>query len=76
MQDLYRQQYNPDAEPLKPTRFGESCSGCDAGPELRITQTLTLRLKIAEKPYIVWSLGPIALKYGSLEPYGKETKIP
>ena len=28
----------------------------------------TLRLKIAPKPYIVWSLGPKALKYESLEP--------
>ena len=29
---------------------------------------LTLRLKIAQKPYVVWSLGPKALKYESLEP--------
>ena len=28
----------------------------------------TLRLKVAQKPYIVWSLGPKALKYESLEP--------
>ena len=28
----------------------------------------TLRLKIAQKPYIVWSLGPKALNYESLEP--------
>ena len=33
--------------------------------------SLTLRLKIAQKPYIVWSLGPEALKYESLEPKGK-----
>ena len=32
--------------------------------------TLTLRLKIAQKPYTVWSLGPKALKYESLEPKG------
>ena len=31
---------------------------------------ITLRLKIAQKPHIVWSLGPIALKYESLEPKG------
>ena len=29
-----------------------------------------LRLKIAQKPYIVWSLGPKALTYESLEPQG------
>ena len=29
-----------------------------------------LRLKIAQKPYIVWSLGPKAFKYESLEPKG------
>ena len=28
----------------------------------------TLRLKIAQNPYIVWSLGPNALKYESLKP--------
>ena len=32
---------------------------------------VTLRLKIAQKPYIVWSLGSKALKYESLEPWGK-----
>ena len=32
------------------------------------TRPLTLRLKIAQKPHIVWSLGPKALKYESLEP--------
>ena len=32
--------------------------------------SLSLRLKIAQKPYIVWSLGPKALKYESLEPKG------
>ena len=29
---------------------------------------LTLRLKMAQKPYIIWSLGPKALKSESLEP--------
>ena len=29
--------------------------------------TLTLRLKMAQKPYVTWSLGPKALKYESLE---------
>ena len=38
-------------------------------PELKTK--LTLRLKTAQKPYIVWSLGPKALKYGSSEPEGK-----
>ena len=28
---------------------------------------LTLRLKIAQKPNIIWSLGPKDLKYESLE---------
>ena len=32
--------------------------------------TITLRLKIAQRPYIVWSLGPKALGYESLEPKG------
>ena len=30
--------------------------------------SLALRLKIAPKPYVVWSLGPKALTYESLEP--------
>ena len=30
---------------------------------------MTLRLKIAQKPYRAWFLGPKALKYESLEPY-------
>ena len=34
-------------------------------------QTLTLRLRIAQKPCIVWSLGPNALYFEFLEPYGK-----
>ena len=33
--------------------------------------TLTLWLKIAQKPYIVWSLGPKAFKCQSLESKGK-----
>ena len=42
-------------------------------PILRLTLlgrvwALTLRLKMAQKPYIIWSLGPKALKYESLEP--------
>ena len=28
----------------------------------------SLRLKTAQKPYIIWSLGPKALKYESSEP--------
>ena len=28
----------------------------------------TLRLKLAQKPHIVWYLGPKALKYEPLEP--------
>ena len=31
---------------------------------------ITLGIKIAQKPYIVWSLGPKALIYESLDPYG------
>ena len=31
-------------------------------------QSFTLRLKMAQKPYIILSLGPKALKYESLEP--------
>ena len=33
---------------------------------LILTQTLALRLKLAQKPYIVWPLGPKALTYESL----------
>ena len=29
---------------------------------------LTLRLKMAQKPFVMWSLGPKALTYESLEP--------
>ena len=29
---------------------------------------LSLGLKMAQNPYILWSLGPKALKYASLEP--------
>ena len=31
---------------------------------------LTLGIKIAQKPYMVWSLGPKALIYESLDPEG------
>ena len=37
--------------------------------------SLTLRLKIAQKRYIVRSLGPKALKYESLEPWGESPRI-
>ena len=33
-------------------------------------ETSTLRLKLAKKPHIIRSLGPKALKYESLEPWG------
>ena len=32
------------------------------------SKTLTLRLKLAQKPYIVWSLGPEALKHEPKKP--------
>ena len=31
-------------------------------------RTLSLRLETAQKPHMIWSLGPKALKYESLEP--------
>ena len=31
-------------------------------------RSLALRLKIAQKPYVIWSLGPQAFKYEALEP--------
>ena len=40
-------------------------------PPKIVLETLTLRLKIAQKPYMVWSLGPKALKYESFEGEGK-----
>ena len=33
-----------------------------------VSASPTLRLKIAQKPCIFWSLGPKAIKYESLEP--------
>ena len=36
---------------------------------LRKVVRVSLRLKIAQKPFIVWSLGPKASYYESLEPY-------
>ena len=36
---------------------------------------LTPRLKIAHKPYIVWSLGPTALKYQSIEGKGRALEL-
>ena len=33
-------------------------------------RSLSLRLKMAQEPYIIWSLGPKASKYESLEPEG------
>ena len=40
-----------------------------------VSKSPSLRLKIAQKPYIVWSLGPKALKYESLEPEGFTGRI-
>ena len=36
---------------------------------------LTLRLKIAQKPFVIWSLGPKTSKYESLEPEGNGIRI-
>ena len=35
-----------------------------------LCRSITLRLRIAQKPYIVWSLGPKALEHEFLEPKG------
>ena len=40
-------------------------------PSNRVYHIVTLRLKIAQKPCIIWSLGPKALKYEASEPEGK-----
>ena len=46
--------------------WGQDFRVYSSGPGLR---SLTLRLKMAQKPnIIIWSLGPKALKYESLEP--------
>ena len=37
---------------------------------------ITLGIKNAQKPYIVWSLGPTALIYESLDSYPKGLKDP
>ena len=38
-----------------------------------MAKTIALRLKIADKPCIVWSLGPKASYFESLEPQGRHT---
>ena len=38
--------------------------------------TLPLSIKIAQKPYLIGSLGPKALKYESLKPKGKPNRNP
>ena len=45
-----------------------------ASKPLALTLTLSLRPNIAQKPLIVWSLGPKASKYESIEPYLKDPK--
>ena len=47
-------------------------TSCVSSPVL----TITLRLKIAQKPCMVWSLGPKALEYEFVEPKVKPTTIP
>ena len=44
---------------LNPSNLGQ----IEGGPKSK-----TLGIKIAQKPYVVWSLGPKALVYESLEP--------
>ena len=58
----------PDS-PLKGS-LDNSFAGCCMGA---LHNSVTLRLKIAQKLYIVWSLGPKALKYECLEPKGYRT---
>ena len=41
-----------------------------------LSARLTLGLKLAQKPYIVWPLGPKALDYGFLEPKGSLNPVP
>ena len=53
-----------DPEATEPLIIGEN-GKLEAMPG---TGSLNLRLKIAQKPSIVWSLGPKALYYESLDP--------
>ena len=64
---LYSMVFGPYNSPLynPPLRSLDSCGGSPS-PKM-----IPLRLKIAQKPCIVWSLGPKALYYESLEPSGK-----
>ena len=53
--------------PSKALGLGFSCPGL--GVSVRVEGfKFTLRLKIAQKLYVLWSLGRKALKYESLEP--------
>ena len=52
----------------EPQRFPATRVYLDPGLWECVSLTLTLRLKMAQKPYIVWSLGPKALIYESLKP--------
>ena len=45
--------------------YGELLSICEP---LSTFRSVSQGLKIAQKPYIVWSLNPKALNYGSFEP--------
>ena len=49
---------------------------CVSSRKTPLPRTVTLRLKIAQKPYIVKSLAPKALIYESLEPKGKPEPYP
>ena len=54
---------------------GASVASCSYGRGFRLEgkpewSFLRLRLKVAQKPYIVWPLGPKAIKCESLEPLG------
>ena len=55
---LYSPLYNPPLRSLDYSSYNANI----------YPPTKALRLKIAQRPYIVWSLGPKALHYESLEP--------
>ena len=61
----------PQGQRLGAQGFGFRVSGLElCVSRLALTRRLTLSIKKAQKPYIIGSLGPEALKYGSFEGKG------
>ena len=63
--------YAADVLPLSQPKALEIVNRSQRTPPIQqLDLDVPLRLKTPQKPYIVWSLGPKALTYESLEPKG------